>query len=519
MPRSATSPQTAGGVAMNAIRLVYAQRTTSARNGYVVQDLEFAVLVKNLAFEKQIAVHWAYDDNLWQILPADYSCQSGQGWELWQARTSCCTLAGHLPGRIRFALQYLVGGRQYWDNNQHADYSLAPSAGVLLGPGVKLSHLRYSPLFSRRETGLSVAAAVHRSLRARRVFVRWTTDNWYSYHQTPCSLQHDCPRQGIPHGTTANPHGVSVWAGRIKARNGFKVRYAIGCETEDGEIWDNNLGLNYTAVHAGLKVLTLNLHCYQEADQDEKFREIVRAIREIDIDVICLQEVGEEWHDGKGFWPTNSAGIIRDRLRQHGRYYHLYTDWSHIGFDRFREGSAILCKYKFVKRDAAYVSADTDIHSIHARKVVMGRIDVPGFGLINVFSVHLSWWQDGFRLQFEKLRQWADAESGKVAATLLCGDFNAKAGSLGYMLIADGREYEDQFLRAASPAAFAKVFRTALPEREKWLVDDNRIDYILIKKNSKLKPTAAKVLFSGRDYQSYQKVSDHPGYLVEFEPE
>ena len=69
---------------------------------------------------------------------------------------------------------------------------------------------------------------------------------------------------------------------------------------------------------------------------------------------------------------------------------------------------------------------------------------------------------------------------------------------------------------AASPAVFAKVFRNTLPGREEWLADDNRIDYIFTKKNSRLKPISADVLFSG---QNYRRVSDHPGYLVAFEPE
>jgi maltose 6'-phosphate phosphatase len=147
----------------------------------------------------------------------------------------------------------------------------------------------------------------------------------------------------------------------------------------------------------------------------------------------------------------------------------------------------------------------------------MGQIDFPGFGLINIFSVHLSWWQDGFRPQFEKLQQWASeaVKADEVAETLLCGDFNTKAGSEGYMMIVDGEKYADQFLQAASPAVFAQVFGKASPGRGECLADDDRIDYIFAKKSCKLNPIAARVLFSG---QGCQRVSGHPGYLVEFEP-
>ena len=503
---------------MSAIRLVYAQSITAREMGYFVQGLEFVILVKNLAPEKHITVHWAGVDNVWHILPALFSFRSGGDCEQWCAKIVCRSpVAGGLPGNIHFALQYRVSAKHYWDNNQNADYFLATDTGVVLGPEVLLTLLGFNPLLPESET-MPLVVAAHWSLQARRVFVRWTTDNWHTWHQTPFVLQgNDYSREVKKAGTNLSPNRISFWTGRVKTRSAFRVEFAIGCETENGVVWDNNFGLNYIACHAGLKVLTLNLHCYQEADQDEKFNEIARAISDNDIGIICLQEVGEEFDKGQGKWRTNAAKIIRNRLRDRGRYYHLYKDWSHIGFDRYYEGSAILSKYRFLKRKACYVSSGRDIKSIHSRKVVMAQVTVPYIGLVNVFSVHLSWWENGFCKQFETLRRWADEEeSGQVVATLLCGDFNITAGSRGYMLIVDGREYEDQFLRITSPAIFTQVFREPVPDREACLAGDDRIDYIYAKKNSNLKPRKSRVLFSG---QGYGRVSDHMGYLIEFEPE
>jgi maltose 6'-phosphate phosphatase len=501
---------------MNEIQLIYARNSISAENGHVTHELEFAVLVKNLAFEKQVSIHWAGNDHVRHTLVASYSCRSGENRELWLARTSYCLITGQQDDTIQFALKYLVLGREYYDNNQNRTYRLPDSAGVVLGSGVLLTHLGYTPVLCPGKNGHPITIAVHNSLEAKKVYLRWTTDNWQTYHQSLCTQQrnhtHDHDRKSL-----SEKMSISLWTGRIKAQDADTMQYAIGCETANGETWDNNRGSNYTARSARLKVLTLNLHCYQENDQDEKFNEIVRAIDQVDIDIICLQEVGEDYNDGKGDQQTNAARILRHRLRQCGRFYYLYTDWSHIGFDRYREGSAILSRYKLIKRGAAYVSAVTDIHSIHARKVVMGQIDFPGLGLINIFSVHLSWRQDGFRPQFEKLQQWAAeaAKADKIAATLLCGDFNTKAGSQGYMMIADGGKYADQFLQAASPAVFAEVFGNASPGRAASLADDDRIDYVFAKKNSQLHPMAARVLFSDQDYR---RVSDHLGYLVDFVP-
>jgi maltose 6'-phosphate phosphatase len=501
---------------MNEIQLIYARNIISAKKGHLTQELEFAILVNNLAFEKQVSIHWAGNDKVWHALAANYSCRSGPHQELWQARTNCCTTDAQSYETIHFSLKYFVLGREYCDNNQNHTYCLPSSAGVILGPGVLLAHLGYTPVFSPGTTGHPIRIAVNNSLAAQKVFVHWTADNWQTYQQSPCAPRKN-PTPDHDHKSVSQKASVSIWTCRIKAQDADTMHYAIGCETATGQIWDNNHGINYTARRARLKVLTLNLHCYQEAEQDEKFDEIVRAIDEVDIDIICLQEVGEEYNDGKGDRQTNAARILCHRLRQCGRFYYLYTDWSHIGFNRYREGSAILSRYKLLKRDAAYVSTVTDIDSIHARKVVMGQIDFPNLGLINIFSVHLSWWADGFWPQFEKLQQWAAdaAKEDEVAATLLCGDFNTKAGSQGYMMIVDDREYADQFLQTVSPAVFAQVFGSALPGREECLADDGRIDYVFANKNSQLHPIAARVLFSG---QVYRRVSDHLGYLVEFEP-
>jgi maltose 6'-phosphate phosphatase len=229
--------------------------------------------------------------------------------------------------------------------------------------------------------------------------------------------------------------------------------------------------------------------------------------------VVCLQEVGEPWANGNGDWNFNAAKIIRDRLSQH---YHLHTDWSHIGFDRYREGVAVLSRYGFVTTDAGYVSANQDVHSINSRKVVMVQVNVPYIGLVNVFSAHLSWPSGGFFEQFDRLRAWANnRHNGGVAATFLCGDFNVKAGSEGYQAVVRTCEYDDQYLAATSHDVFEKVFRRRSPHIESHLAKDGRIDFIFMQKRSSLKAVAARELFTNDDY--YGRVSDHTGYCVEFE--
>ncbi|MCA9259170.1 MAG: hypothetical protein KDA61_08220, partial [Planctomycetales bacterium] len=162
-----------------------------------------------------------------------------------------------------------------------------------------------------------------------------------------------------------------------------------------------------------------------------------------------------------------------------------------------------------------YVSDSQDVYDIHARRVVMAQIHVPYFGPVNLFSAHLSWPDDGFYVQFDRMRRWADERHGDgVTATLLCGDFNIKAGSDAYCHIVRSSEYEDQYLKMINGRAFERVYRDGVQDIGGAIGHDGRIDYIFLKRGSRVQPLNGRELFTS---QSYGRVSDHTGYYVEFE--
>ena len=501
---------------MEAIRLLQARNTVARKKQRLRQELVFYILVEPIAYEKLIEVHWAGEDGVWRTLRAEHHGSGGDNREIWCARaTFNPSEEVSLPGDIEFALRYRVRGEEYWDDNRSRNYVSNADSGVLLEKHAQLRSADFNPILKTGQRIYPVTVAVRHSLQPKRVDLHWTTDNWRSKHVTPCffrRLHWNKTRRSS--ARNPNRYDTSLWIGQIKIDEAFRVQYAIACETPTGTIWDNNFGQNYLARRQRLKILTLNLHCYQEDDQDAKFSQIARAIDDLDIDVVCLQEVAENWHDGQGDWNSNAAKIIRDRLRQP---YHLYTDWSHLGFDRYREGIAVLSKHDFIMNDAGYVSSSHDVYSINARKVVMVQVNVPYMGAMNVFSAHLSWLSGGFLEQFERLRAWANHQhGGHLSATFLCGDFNIKAGSEGYQAIVRTQEYEDQFLAAASRSVFDKVFRQPSPNFDRLLGKDGRIDYVFMQRHSALQAVAAKELF--KDGDRYGRVSDHTGYCVEFEP-
>jgi maltose 6'-phosphate phosphatase len=146
----------------------------------------------------------------------------------------------------------------------------------------------------------------------------------------------------------------------------------------------------------------------------------------------------------------------------------------------------------------------------------MVQVDAPAIGLVNVFSAHLSWWENGFREQFDTLAGWANRRHLRtVVATLLCGDFNAKAGAESYTHVVNSSCYEDQFLCATNPALYQTIFQRREPNWQQRLHDDHRIDYVFMHRESRLKVTSARALFTD---QEYGRVSDHEGYFYTFEP-
>lgn len=499
---------------MSHVKVDYAENIISRKHHGIWQEMSYMVRVDNLSYQKDVTIHWCGEDGQWQVDKAYYRCTLPDGSELWYACVHRPLTADHsLPGDIRFSVCCECDGQAHWDSNNDASYWLEADAGVVVYSDTPVVNLFPNPVLQGGKVVLPVSAAVQARLNAKGVRVHWSTDKWQTSRITRCfkRVNHwDAARGSV--ARNPNRHGWEMWTASLPMQHAYRIEYSVEVETEQGTFWDNCYGANYQARRGTLRVLTLNLHCYQEEDQDRKFRQIAQAIQDFHIDLVCLQEVAENWNDGAGDWASNAARIINSYLPSP---YHLHTDFSHLGFDRFREGVAILSRHEFSATDSGYVSDSHDVYDIHARRVVMAQVHVPYFGPVNLFSAHLSWPEDGFYPQFDRVRQWADERHADgVTATLICGDFNIKAGSQAYSHIVRSSEYEDQYLKAINPPAFDSVFRQRVEDIGGAIGHDGRIDYIFLKKDSRVQSLGGRELFTE---QSYGRVSDHTGYFVEFE--
>ena len=500
---------------MDKIKLLYIENLISRAGGKVEQQLTFFMQLENLGYDKQVDVLWCGEDGQWHILAASYHSLLGNDKEYWQARVKYPLSENTaLPGNIQFGLRYRIDSEEFWDNNHGQNYISEADSGIQLAHNRLVQNVGFASCFNDEQSSIPVSIAVDRSFNAENVTIHWTTDAWKTVQKAACDLSLTYWDDAFKsNARNPNQYQVELWKGQIECGESFRLQYSICCERDGRQLWENNEGYDYAFQREQLKVLVLNLHCYQEENQHDKFNQIAKAIDELEVDIVCLQEVAEYWRDGEGDWESNAAKLINDKL---DKPFHLHTDWSHLGFDKYREGVAILSRFPLSHHESQYVSESHDIYSIHSRKVVMARVHVPYIGAINVFSAHLSWIEDGFQGQFQHLHGWAESRhSDDIKATLLCGDFNITAGSSGYEMVVKSNQYDDQYLAANDQGVFEKIFRVNDEHWQNLLADDYRIDYIFMNKASQLQVTSAKVLFTEQDYG---RVSDHCGYFMTFEP-
>lgn len=499
---------------MPPVQLIYVKNVVSRTVNGTFQELEFAVRVRNVGYGKRVVVHWCGEDGQWRETPAEFRCDLDGGCEAWVAEVAIpLTMESSIPGNVRFAACLEHGSERHWDSRFGGDYRSDADSGVIVFEFVDVRVVGCSPLLPPGLVSLPLEVAVRQEIGPEAVTVHWTADGWETAHRAHAYCRRDHWDRSVgSNARNPNRYGWETWAARIPLQHAYRVEFAVECRSRRGTVWDNHGGRNYRAQRGTLKAMTLNLHTYQEDDQARKFAQVARAIRELDVDVVCLQEVGENWNDGAGDWVSNAARLINDQLP---KPYHLHADWSHLGFDRYREGVAILSRHPFAYVDSGYVSDSRDPFDIHSRKVVMAQVRVPDMGPVNVFSAHLSWPSDGFYPQFERLLRWTEEKQApEVAGTLVCGDFNVAAGSEAFRHVVDAGAWEEQFLKIAQPDVFRRVFRERRGDPMEWLAGDGRIDFVWLNAGARLRAIRAEEIFTPA---RYGRVSDHTGYWVEFE--
>lgn len=259
-----------------------------------------------------------------------------------------------------------------------------------------------------------------------------------------------------------------------------------------------------------MRLLTLNCHSWQETDQLEKLDQIVTQIIQQDYDVIALQEVSQLMDTPvlyNNIREDNFVYLIQQALAKQGFDYSFVWDFSHIGYDAYEEGLALLTKHPILKSDSYYISRSQDTMDWKSRKIVRATIDLDGTP-ITFNSCHLGWWEDAdepFSEQFNNLI----ARMDPLEWTMFMGDFNndvlERETGYDYMM---QRGLHDVFLLAQETVGI----ETVEGKIDGWEENQKGLRLDLVLSNRKIDVDRVGVVFDG---VFAPVVSDHFGVEVD----
>lgn len=272
------------------------------------------------------------------------------------------------------------------------------------------------------------------------------------------------------------------------------------------------------------KIMTLNTHSWMEEEAELKFEQLVKELIKADYDIIALQEVNQLLHSDKAtidgyFQPVasqydvhqdNFAYLLVEKLKAHGLIYYWSWTASHIGYDRYAEGLAILSKEK-IEATSLLVSLEDDFSDYHTRQLLLGKTILSGKE-VRVLSSHYSWWKtdktSGFAYEWDKTLSYLSQQDSPI---ILMGDLNNGADTTG-----EGYDYVKEtapHLQDAYEVAEQVIGRYTVEKSiDGWEGNQQklRIDYIFV--TSPFKVARYQVIF---DNHSSPIISDHYGLEAE----
>lgn len=142
-----------------------------------------------------------------------------------------------------------------------------------------------------------------------------------------------------------------------------------------------------------MKLLTINVHSWLEENQLEKLNILAKTIIEKKYDVIAMQEVNQLISSELielGIREDNFGKLLLDKINEYGEQgYKYYWTYSHIGFDKFEEGLAILAKGEVVAVEDFYCTAQQAVTSIESRKILKVDLKIND-GIVEFYSCHMN---------------------------------------------------------------------------------------------------------------------------------
>lgn len=256
-----------------------------------------------------------------------------------------------------------------------------------------------------------------------------------------------------------------------------------------------------------MKLLTLNCHSWQEENQVEKIKYLAKVIKEKQYDVIALQEVSQRIDSNlinENIKEDNFVRILIKELNNIDEYkYSFIWDCSHIGYDIYEEGLAIVTRHEAKEFRSFYISKSDDKKNYRSRNVVNITLNINGEN-IDFYSCHTGWWSDNvepFKYQADKLLENIDDER----LSFIMGDFNNNAfiRNQGYDYLINKGLIDTYKVASKNDDGITVKGEIAGWEAQ---IEDKRLDLILSSKEVRV--IESNVIFNGTNKNI---ISDHYG--------
>jgi hypothetical protein len=206
------------------------------------------VEVENLAYNKEVIVHYSASGAAWTTVKAVHVASIGNNREIWKFTTAETTFLPRWGGAsFDFAIQYKVNGQVYWDNNGGANFAI--DCG---GVGVsRPQHVLAKSTHFVNAASLVAATATTRTFSgsivlknlayAKNVKVRYSVNNWVSYKEVAATFGSTLT---TPVGGATGCESWNFSAG--VANTVSTVKYSVSYTVNGVTYWDNNFTKNYS---------------------------------------------------------------------------------------------------------------------------------------------------------------------------------------------------------------------------------------------------------------------------------
>lgn len=156
-----------------------------------------------------------------------------------------------------------------------------------------------------------------------------------------------------------------------------------------------------------LRVLSYNIHKgFTHANIRNVLKQIRQSIREVNADLVCLQEVSGG--------PVSQFEFLADQVW----HYHVYGQ--NAVYQKGHHGNALLSKYPIVFSENINVSNNR----YEKRGILHSRVELPKHHELDIFTLHFDLFEEGRKKQLEHLCRRIESAVSPGAPMIIAGDFN-----------------------------------------------------------------------------------------------